>query len=67
MVSISALKNVYFRLIFSAPAYFAQKSKQVQVVKGEPAHLQCSALGDTPMEISWKVGGQHISKDGDQR
>lgn len=36
-------------------------------MKGEPAHLQCSALGDTPMEINWKVGGQHISKDGDQR
>lgn len=53
--------------MFLAPAYFAQKSKQVQVVKGEPAHLQCSALGDTPMEINWKVGGQHILKDGDQR
>ncbi|XP_049817554.1 Down syndrome cell adhesion molecule-like protein Dscam2 [Aethina tumida] len=51
----------------NAPAHFAQKNKQVQVVKGEQAHLQCSALGDTPMEIQWKLGGQHISNDGDQR
>lgn len=55
------------QLISAAPAYFAQKSKQVQVVKGDPAHLQCSALGDTPMEINWKVGGQQISKNSDQR
>jgi hypothetical protein len=51
----------------NAPAHFLQKSKQVQVVKGEQAHLQCSSLGDTPMEILWKMGGQHISSDGDQR
>jgi hypothetical protein len=51
----------------AAPAHFLQKSKQVQVVKGEQAHLQCSSLGDTPMEILWKMGGQHISSDGDQR
>lgn len=43
-----------------------QKSKQVQVVRGEQAHLQCSALGDTPMEILWKIGGQQISDQGDQ-
>uniref|UniRef100_A0A6P7FJH3 Down syndrome cell adhesion molecule-like protein Dscam2 isoform X4 n=1 Tax=Diabrotica virgifera virgifera TaxID=50390 RepID=A0A6P7FJH3_DIAVI len=58
-------KVIHLRV--NAPAYFTQKSKQLQVVKGEQAHLQCSALGDTPMEINWKVGGQHISKDGDQR
>lgn len=50
--------------LVTAPAHFPQKSKQVQVVKGEQAHLQCSANGDTPMQINWKVGGQHISKDG---
>ncbi|KAJ8960259.1 hypothetical protein NQ318_003984 [Aromia moschata] len=50
-----------------APAHFPQKSKQIQVVKGDQAHLQCSALGDVPMEISWKLGGQQIAKDGDQR
>lgn len=60
-------KYYMIHLFLIAPAYFAQKSKQIQVVKGEQAHMQCSALGDTPMEITWKVGGQHISKDGDQR
>lgn len=54
-------------LCFSAPAHFIQKSKTVQVVKGEQAHLQCSVLGDNPMEISWKMAGQHISNGVDQR
>ncbi|XP_066249435.1 cell adhesion molecule Dscam1 isoform X2 [Euwallacea similis] len=58
-------KVIFLRV--NAPAHFAQKSKQVQVVKGEQAHLQCAATGDTPMMINWKVGGQHISKDGDGR
>ncbi|XP_044744906.1 Down syndrome cell adhesion molecule-like protein Dscam2 isoform X2 [Coccinella septempunctata] len=48
----------------NAPAHFQQKSKQVQVVKGEQAHLQCSALGDVPMEITWKMGGQRMTKEG---
>ncbi|XP_063908088.1 cell adhesion molecule Dscam1 isoform X3 [Zophobas morio] len=58
-------KVIYLKV--NAPAHFPQKSKQIQVVKGEQAHLQCSSLGDTPMEIQWKTGGQHISKEGDQR
>ncbi|GLH07043.1 Down syndrome cell adhesion molecule-like protein Dscam2 [Gryllus bimaculatus] len=51
----------------NAPAYFPQKSKQMQVQKGEQAHLQCTALGDTPIEIMWKVGGKRIAEDLDQR
>lgn len=41
----------------------------MQVVKGEQAHLQCSASGDTPMDITWKIGGQHVitTDDADQR
>ncbi|XP_066154117.1 cell adhesion molecule Dscam1 isoform X2 [Euwallacea fornicatus] len=58
-------KVIFLRV--NAPAHFTQKSKQVQVVKGEQAHLQCAVTGDTPMMINWKVGGQHISKDGDGR
>lgn len=52
---------------FAAPARFSQKSKQVQVVKGEQAHLSCSATGDIPMEIMWKMDGQYIAGDNDQR
>lgn len=51
----------------SAPAYFPQKTKQMQVQKGEQAHLQCTALGDTPIEIMWKIGGKRIGEDMDQR
>lgn len=39
----------------------------MQVQKGEQAHLQCTALGDTPIEIMWKVGGKRIAEDMDQR
>lgn len=52
---------------FLAPAHFQTKTKQVQVVKGEQAHLSCSAAGDTPMEIMWKLGNQFIENDNDQR
>ncbi|KAL1500781.1 hypothetical protein ABEB36_006226 [Hypothenemus hampei] len=58
-------KVIFLRV--NAPAHFTQKSKQIQVVKGEQAHLQCSANGDVPMQITWKVGGQYISKDVDGR
>nr|CAD7399479.1 unnamed protein product [Timema cristinae] len=51
----------------NAPAYFPQKSKQMQVQKGEQAHLQCTSLGDTPIEIMWKIGGKRISEEMDQR
>jgi len=47
--------------LVAAPAHFLQKSKQIQVAKGEQAHLQCSALGDNPMEITWRVGGQRVA------
>lgn len=36
------------------------------MVKGEQAHLQCSSLGDTPMEIIWK-SNQHVITDDDPR
>lgn len=52
---------------FLAPARFPQKSKQVHVVKGEQAHLSCAATGDTPMEIMWKMNGQYIAANNDQR
>lgn len=35
--------------------------------RGEQAHLSCAATGDTPMEIMWKMGGQYIIPDNDQR
>ncbi|KAK5637805.1 hypothetical protein RI129_000012, partial [Pyrocoelia pectoralis] len=58
-------KVIFFKV--NAPAHFPQKTKELQVAKGEQAHLQCAANGDIPMEITWKVDGQHISSDGDQR
>ncbi|XP_046662354.1 Down syndrome cell adhesion molecule-like protein Dscam2 isoform X5 [Homalodisca vitripennis] len=51
----------------NAPAHFIQKSKQVQVEKGDQAHLQCTAQGDNPLEIIWKSGGQRLSEDLDAR
>lgn len=60
--------QTFFVLIyFLAPAYFAQKSKQVYVEKGSPAHLQCTSLGDNPISILWKLGPQRIGEDFDPR
>lgn len=37
------------------------------MVKGEQAHLSCAATGDIPIEIMWKMGGQYIAAENDQR
>jgi hypothetical protein len=66
-VSSECLCQDHDMLSVSAPAYFPQKVKQMQVQKGEQAHVQCTALGDTPIEIMWKVGGKRIGGDVDQR
>ncbi|XP_025832144.1 Down syndrome cell adhesion molecule-like protein Dscam2 isoform X2 [Agrilus planipennis] len=58
-------KVIYLKV--NAPAHFPYKTKQVQVVKGEQAHLQCSAVGDTPMEIIWRLDGQQITDQVDKR
>lgn len=34
------------------------------MIKGEHAHLQCTAVGDTPIHIVWKVGGQELPEVG---
>jgi len=45
-----------------------QKSKQMSILKGDPAHLQCSVLGDNPIDITWKGSkGQVISNNIDLR
>jgi hypothetical protein len=53
--------------MFSAPAYFPQKIKQLQVKKGEQARVQCTALGDTPIQIVWKISGKQAGEDINQR
>ncbi|XP_068083883.1 cell adhesion molecule Dscam1 [Anabrus simplex] len=64
-VGTGVSKVVFLKV--NAPAHFPQKSKQMQVQKGEQAHLQCTALGDTPIEIMWKVAGKRVAEDMDQR
>jgi hypothetical protein len=33
----------------------------------EQAHIQCTALDDTPIEILWKINGKQIGEDTDPR
>ncbi|KAM7308573.1 hypothetical protein ISCGN_012207 [Ixodes scapularis] len=40
-------------LVVNVPARFEEKFKVQTVRRGEGATLQCTALGDTPLEISW--------------
>jgi hypothetical protein len=42
----------------STLVYIPQKMKEMQWRKGEPAHVQCTVLGDTPIKIMWKIGGK---------
>jgi hypothetical protein len=46
--------------MFSAPA---PKNKTDAGAEREQAHAQCTALGDTPIEILWKISGKHIGED----
>lgn len=39
----------------------------MQVVKGEQAHLQCTAIGDRPIDIVWKMNGHRINENNDPR
>ncbi|KAL1110142.1 hypothetical protein AAG570_008219 [Ranatra chinensis] len=64
-ISDGVSKVVFLKV--NSPAYFPQKTKQVQVEKGAQAHLQCTALGDNPIVILWKVGPQRIGEDFDPR
>lgn len=40
-----------------------QRSKQLNILKGEPAHLQCNVLGDNPIDIVWKGSKNQIISD----
>lgn len=50
----SGVSKVIF-LKVSVPAHFESKTKQFSIAKGKQVHLQCNVLGDTPIEIKWKV------------
>ncbi|GBP58806.1 Down syndrome cell adhesion molecule-like protein Dscam2 [Eumeta japonica] len=44
------------------------KSKNIQVTVGEAAHLQCTATGDAPLELTWRSPHHHtIAHHLDQR
>jgi hypothetical protein len=53
---------VCFQLLHTFPR------KEIDAVaEREQAHVQCTALGDTPIEIMWKINGKQIGEDTDQR
>lgn len=56
-------------LKINVPAHFASKSKQVYIAKGKQVHLQCNIVGDTPIDIKWKIQQtqQYIDESIDSR
>lgn len=57
---------MYF--IYIAPVKFIQKTKQIQVKLNNDAHIQCTAIGDKPLKITWKGStNMQILKDIDRR
>jgi len=57
-----------FNIIYKAPVKFIQKTKQVQVKLNNDAHIQCTAVGDLPLKITWKGStNMLILKDVDRR
>jgi len=54
--------------LYLAPVKFIQKTKQIQVKLNDDAHIQCIAVGDKPLQISWKGStNMPILKDIDRR
>ncbi|XP_065214717.1 cell adhesion molecule Dscam1 isoform X2 [Planococcus citri] len=63
----SGVSKVIF-LKVNTPVHFVQKSRQLNILKGDAAHLQCNALGDNPIDIIWTGSkNQPISNDVDPR
>ncbi|EEB12183.1 down syndrome cell adhesion molecule, putative, partial [Pediculus humanus corporis] len=54
-------KLIYLKV--NVPVYFPQKFKQIQVIQGKEAHMQCPAIGETPIEIEWRIKGQKIQEN----
>lgn len=56
------------QLKINAPVKFIQKTKQIKVKLNDDAHIQCVAVGDKPLQISWKGStNMPILKDIDRR
>lgn len=64
----SGVSKVIF-LKVNVPAHFTSKNKQVYIAKGKQVHLQCNVVGDTPIDIKWKVQNtqQYIDESSDSR
>lgn len=64
----SGVSKVIF-LKVNVPAHFTVRSKQVYIAKGKQVHLQCNVVGDTPVEVKWKVQTtqQYIDESTDAR
>lgn len=64
----SGVSKVIF-LKVNVPAHFDVRTKQVSIAKGKQVHLQCNILGDTPMEVKWKIQAsqQYIDESSDAR
>lgn len=50
----SGVSKVIF-LKVNVPAHFESRTKQFSIAKGKQVHLQCNVVGDTPIEIKWKL------------
>lgn len=64
----SGVSKVIF-LKVNVPAHFTARSKQVYIAKGKQVHLQCSVVGDTPIDVKWKIQStqQYIDESTDAR
>lgn len=68
MLFLKCLLYIYFFYVYVAPVKFIQKTKQIQVKLNDDAHIQCIAVGDKPLQISWKGSTNvPILKDIDRR
>lgn len=60
---------IFKHFLVAVPAHFITKTKQISVAKGKQVHVQCNVLGDTPIDIKWKIQNtqQHLDESLDSR
>lgn len=60
------LSKVIF-LTVHIPARFDEPSKNYSVIKGKNTTLECQAVGDKPMSVSWSFNGKSLSSSSRKR
>ena len=56
--------HVHVSHIISVPARFDEMEKNYTVIKGQNKTMDCQAIGDQPLSVTWSFNSQTLSSAG---